>query len=90
VVPTKGRGYAPAIFESMPEANGFKSKALALSMERLFFCTSYQGRDEWPAVKTPHSACAHLWMRRMIVEPQMRHRRHPWLESPAELLLQHC
>ena len=36
VVPTKGRGYAPALFEPMPEASGFKSKALALSMERLF------------------------------------------------------
>jgi RecA-family ATPase len=34
VVPSTGRGYAPKVFEEMQEAGGFKSRALALSMER--------------------------------------------------------
>jgi RecA-family ATPase len=36
VGPNTGRAYAPAIFEKMPEANGFRAKALAAAQERLF------------------------------------------------------
>jgi hypothetical protein len=35
VFPHKGRGYAPAMFEGMPEARGHTSKALAMAMVRL-------------------------------------------------------
>jgi len=36
VVPTTGRGYAPATFQGIPEADGLNRKALAAAMERLF------------------------------------------------------
>jgi RecA-family ATPase len=35
VVAATGRGYAPSVFEAMPEAAGFKRKAFAPAMERL-------------------------------------------------------
>jgi RecA-family ATPase len=35
VVAAPGRGYAPSVFEDMPEAGGLKSRALAPAMERL-------------------------------------------------------
>jgi RecA-family ATPase len=35
VVATRGRGYAPTVFEGMPEAAGFKMAALQGAMERL-------------------------------------------------------
>ena len=36
VGPYAGRAYAPAIFEKMPQAKGFRAKALAIAQERMF------------------------------------------------------
>ena len=36
VGPYAGRAYAPAIFEKMPQAKGFRAKALAVAQERMF------------------------------------------------------
>jgi RecA-family ATPase len=36
VCPSKGRGYAPKMFEDMPRANGMKARAFQAAQERLF------------------------------------------------------
>jgi RecA-family ATPase len=55
VVPTRARGYAPAVFEAMPEANGFKSRALGLAMERLLSSRQIRVETSGPPSK-PRSA----------------------------------
>jgi RecA-family ATPase len=51
VVPTKGRGYAPSVFEAMSQANGFKSRALALAMERLLSAARIRVETSGPRSK---------------------------------------
>jgi RecA-family ATPase len=52
VGPSPGKAYAPAIFEKMPQAKGYRAKALAKAQERLFST----GRIEVVKVGPPSKA----------------------------------
>jgi RecA-family ATPase len=51
VGPSTGKNYAPAVFEKMAEAGGYKAKAFALAMERLLSAGRIIGKKEGPPSK---------------------------------------
>ncbi len=51
VGPYPGRGYAPAIFAEMPQAKGYRAKALATAQERLFNAGRIEVRKVGPPSK---------------------------------------
>jgi hypothetical protein len=51
VGPKASKAWAPSVFEKMPEANGFKCKALEAAMERLFSASRIKVEESGPPSK---------------------------------------